>query len=164
MKILEALQNPETKLKWKLEGYWALLTLVVTFFSLYPILRKAPQYQYVWLIVLFVVVSTTLFRYIFFLKYTPVSHQLFIKAGILTVSIPSFFLLIRAVNAFLTFADIQGIQSQFEYMTAVDNENLTAYVKSVTLFFGTAATLLTGALPFRMMVSIWRQYNKKGSI
>jgi hypothetical protein len=59
--------------------------------------------------------------------------------------------------------DEQGLQSLFEKFSALENDNMTNYIKSETIFFGVGSIIVSAILPIRMVISIWRQYNHKNT-
>ncbi len=58
--------------------------------------------------------------------------------------------------------DEQGLQTLFENFSATQNDKLSNYLKSETIFFAVGSIIVSTILPIRMLISIWRQYNGKG--
>ncbi|HMG14322.1 MAG TPA: hypothetical protein VK590_02675 [Saprospiraceae bacterium] len=156
--------DPSYKLKVKLELYWILATVVLIVGVMYPIYRNIDNYPFFWINVVFIAVFMSFIRYILFLKYTLIAHKLWAKLIILAISFPIIIFLVASFNSFRNYIDEQGIQSFFEKLSAQDNEHISSYIKNETIFFSVGSILVSVALPFRMLISVWRQINKKGNI
>lgn len=144
--------------------YWIIATIILIIGVMYPIISTVDNYRFFWTNILFVFVFATLFRYIFLLKYTLIAYNLKIKLAVLAISFPLIILLIARFNDFRNYIDEQGIQSLFEHLSAKQNDSLSNYIKNETIFFSVASIMVSIMLPIRMLISVWRQYNKKLSI
>ena len=147
-------------LKAKLEFIWWVITAVVICGILYPIYVTDLSYPFWYHNILFIIVSITLTRYIFLLKYTWLAQRHKIKLVLLFLSIPSIFYLISTLNFFQTFMDAHGLESLFNNHPLKFINHLTKYIRSEMLFFGTASLISAVIFPFRMLVSIWRNRNR----
>jgi hypothetical protein len=152
------------RLKIKLELYWILATLILIVGVMYPIENSIDHYFFFWTNVVFIAVFMSFLRYVLFLKYTLIANVLWAKLLFLAISFPIIIFLISRFNDFRNYIDEQGIQSLLEKLSARDNENISTYIKSETIFFSVASIIVTAALPFRMLISVWRQINKKHNV
>lgn len=74
------------------------------------------------------------------------------------------FLLVEALIGFQTFID----ENSYEGLLAYSQEKLSndqqykiaEYIKKEVLFFGAASIIASLALPFRLVLSLWRGYNR----
>lgn len=80
------------------------------------------------------------------------------------ISIPMIFLLIEGLVGFQTFVDENSYEGLLAYSSeAMSNDQqykIAEYIKKEVLFFGSASIIASLALPFRLVVSIWRGYNR----
>lgn len=148
------------KLSIQLEILFWLFTAVVVVAFAYPILKTGAEFPFYVMLALFITVFITLTRYIFMLKFTFLSHRKWVKAGIIAVSVPFVFFLISQLNAFQTFYNEHGLDQFFRFMPLVERIDLQNYIRTLMTFFGTASIVAAIIFPFRMMISIWRNFNK----
>lgn len=155
-------------LKIQLEIIWWLVTAVIAFLVVRPMLDKFVDYEFLYSNVLFVVVFITYARYIFLLKFTFLSHVRIVKLLLIFASIPLVFHLVNEISAFQNFLDNEGLVSFNRYfepgITFEERKSLLTYLRQEMIFFGVASVIAAVIMPFRMLVSIWRVYNKKGTV
>lgn len=155
-------------LKLQLEIVWLLMTALVAYLVVYPLLDSFVQYGYLYSNILFVCIFITYTRYIFLLKHTFLAHLLWIKLGLIFINIPLIFHLIEHIQGFQTFLDNEGLNSTAKYFkSGLDLEyqqTLLAYMQRELIFFGTSSVVVSILLPLRMVLSIWRVYNKTGAV
>lgn len=153
----------KSRLKIVFEILWNVMISLICLLVVWPIFQKVNGYPFLWTNIAFVLVFFTFTRYIFFLRYTYLSGSILLKLVLLVVSTFLFFILYYHFTNFRNFMDEQGLQSLFENLSAEDNFRLTRYIKGETIFFGVASILVSAILPVRLLISVWRQYNKKGT-
>ena len=162
------LDKKQFYLKLQLEIILCLLTAIITFMVIYPILNNFVKFGFLYSNILFIIVFVTYTRLIFLLKYSLISHVQWIKFLIIFVSIPLVFKLIEWVFNFQSFLQTEGLESYNAYfkpgLSDSTREALLNYMKREFLFFGVAATISAIILPFRMLISFWRVYNKTGKV
>ena len=156
--------DQHTRLKIKLELYWILATIILIIGVMYPIFTAVDNYFFFWINILFIAVFVTFFRYIFFLRYTLIAYNLKLKLLLMVLSFPLLIVLVANFNDFRNYIDEQGIQSLFEHLSFKENDRLSNYIKNETIFFSVSSIIVGVAFPLRMLISVWRQYNKKGTI
>ncbi|MDH3650766.1 MAG: hypothetical protein OEQ53_13865 [Saprospiraceae bacterium] len=146
-----------------LELTWWLITGLATGLVLFPILRQTHSYPFTLTNALFVIVLLTLFRYVFFLRFTFLRHRRLLKIILVFLSIPLIFLLIANLNHFLASVDERSIESFLPIASNEIQSDLAAYIRSEMILFGVGSILISIIFPFRMIISIWRQHNR-GSV
>ncbi|MBK8700626.1 MAG: hypothetical protein IPN29_14285 [Saprospiraceae bacterium] len=113
---------------------------------------------------IFIVLFLTYSRYLFLLKYTPFSHNLWIKLIMLFASIPLLLWLVDDTYDFRRILDETGLEPLINSTNLDTKLNIAKYTKYEYLFFSTGAIITLIMLPFRMMVSIWRVKNNKNGV
>ena len=142
-----------------LEGLWWLVTVAVCYLILQPILEASPEYPFLAINVIFMVVFITFFRHIFFLPYTFLAHQKWVKIVLIFVSPVLVFSLISNLNHVITFIDEHSIQYVLPDLSQQDLSELGTYVKTQIMLSGVGSILVAIILPFRLMLSLWRVRN-----
>ncbi len=153
----------ETKLQWRLEALWWIVTIIAIVAILFPIVSKVPDYRFLVSNVILLLVFITFTRYIFQLKHTFLGTRQKIKAGIMLISLPLTGYIIQSISNFQAFIDENGFAALVKNLTFEEQESLGWYIKTEYLFFGVAALFAVVTLFFRMIISIWR-YRNKGTI
>jgi len=144
----------------RLELIWWIFTFVVLAGVLYPILTKISSYPFLLTNSLFVIIFITFTRYVFLLKHTFMAHKETIKVVIVLIIIPIIFYLVSEVNYFQTFLDERGIDSFMQELPYEKQHGLANYIRSEMLLFGVGSVIITIILPFRLILSVWRNRNK----
>lgn len=155
-------------LKIQLEVIWWLVTAVIAFLVVRPILNKFADYEFLYSNILFVVIFITYARYIFLLKFTFLARLRVVKLLLIFASIPLVFHLVEQISAFQAFLDNEGLVSFNRYfepgITFEQRSNLLTYLRQEMIFFGVASVVAAVIMPFRMLISIWRVHNKRESV
>ncbi len=149
-----------TSAMWRLELLWWLLTVLVAVGLLFPILREIPNYPFLLLNLVFIIVLITFARYIFLLKHTFLAKRQKLKVVLLFLCIPLIFYLINGINYFQTFLDEQGVESFMSDLPFESQAPLAEYIRTEMIFFGVGSLISAVMMPFRMLVSIWRLKNR----
>ncbi|HHH50728.1 MAG TPA: hypothetical protein ENK52_07100 [Saprospiraceae bacterium] len=144
----------------KAEITWWLLTATIVFGVLYPISSSLDNYPFFQVNVIFIIVFITLTRYVFLLKHSFFAHFNFLKIILGIVSVPLIFYLIEHIIDFQIFLDEVGLESFMKYKSLSWRTSMASYIRSEMLLFGVASVIIAIIFPFRMMLSVWRQYNK----
>lgn len=151
------------KLTIQLELLFWLFTVIVVVAFAYPIYKTGAPFPFYPMLCLFIAVFITLTRYIFLMKFTFIAFNKWIKAGLIAISIPFIFYLISQLNAFQTFYDEEGLDQFFRFMPLVERLDLQKYIRAIMIFFATGAIIAAIIFPFRLMISIWRNFNRSSS-
>jgi hypothetical protein len=153
-----------------MEGIWWLLTAIVAFLVVQPLWVDFKRYDFIYELILYVIVFITFARYVFFLKYTFLAYFQKMKFLLIFASIPLIFYLVQEFFEFQDFLERQnsGLQEAEIYfkddMGFQDREDTLAYLSKVYTFFAIAAIITVIITPFRLLKSYWRVYNKTGTV
>jgi len=153
--------DSKQKLSFQLEILFWLFTAIVIVAFVYPIYKTGAAFPFYVTLAMFIAVFITLTRYIFMLKFTFLSHNKWIKAILIAASIPFVFFLISQLNTFQTFYNEQGLDQFFRFMPLIERIDLQNYIRTTIVFFGTASAIAAIIFPFRLMISIWRNFNRE---
>ncbi len=162
------LDKKQFALKLQLEIIWWIITIIITFMVIYPILNNMIKYDFLYSNIVFVVVFITYSRLLFLLKHSFLAHWQWVKFALIFVSIPLIFKLIEWIFNFQSFLQTEGLDSFLSYFKSGISEEarqaVLAYMRREFLFFGVAAVVSAFILPFRLLISFWRVYNKVGKV
>lgn len=140
---------------------WWLTTAIIAIIVLLPIYSTIGEdYFFYKQNIGIIVIAITLMRYIFLLKHHWVSNSKWFKAIFIFAPIPIFFFLIGAFADFQAFSDEKGINSMLTKLPYKNQTALATYIRTEIVLFWSAAVLSNLFLPFRMIISIWREINK----
>ncbi len=143
-----------------LEVLWWFITALIVVSVLFPIWQNVPRYPF-WLTnILFIVVFITFSRLILLMKYSLIANQKMVKVAITLIIVPIVFLLISQLNVFRTFLDEKGPEAVVGSYINGQLDGLVRYIKNEMLFFGTGSIITAILLPFRLVISVWRNYNR----
>lgn len=150
---------PQSK-KLIIEAIWWLITAVIIALVLIPIYNAVPDYPFWGINIIAIAVFITATRYIFLLKYTPISRWQFVKAAIVILSVPLIFNLVNNINYFQTYIDEQGILSFLGHLHPDRLDALEKYIRAEMILFGVGSVVASVILPIRLIRSIWKVRNK----
>lgn len=146
--------------KLQLELFFWVFTFIIAAAVLLPILTTLNTYKF-WLPnIVFVVTAITMTRYLFLLKHTFLAQRQPLKVVVVFLCIPLVFYLVQELNYFQTFLDEEGPEAIVGSGAYGAQANLMTYIRSELILFGVAAVISSVALPFRLLVSVWRTRNR----
>jgi len=140
--------------------FWLFTLILIAAFS-YPIYKTGASFPFYAMLALFITAFITLTRYIFLMKFTFLAYNMWVKAALIAISVPFIFFLINQLNTFQTFIDEEGLDQYFRFMPLVERIDLQKYIRAVMIFFGTGSIIAAIVFPFRLMISIWRNFNRE---
>lgn len=149
--------------KWQLELVWWIFTAVVCVAVLYPIVSKVSGYEFLIPNIVFVVVFITATRHIFLLKHSLIADSRILKVILIIACIPIIAYLLQHITDFQTFLDNlneTGWDTVFGDQSLAKQREIRNYMRTEMLFFGTGAVISAIVFPLRMILSIWRQWNR----
>ncbi len=156
----------QKKLLLTLELVFWVVTAVIAFGILRPIVVKIADFPFLWQNGFAIVIFVTYTRYAFLWKYNLLSNSLVTRLIFVFSSIPLVFYLVQNLNGFQGYIDDFGYDSFMNLLKKpiadLDKVSLLKYIRSEFVFFSTGAILSAILLTFRMIMSIWRSRNKKG--
>ncbi len=157
----------QSKAKLNLELLWWALTAVVVFAVIFPLKSQVPGYGFTFQNTLFIVVFITVTRYLFLLQHTFLARIQWLKIALTFVCIPLIFKMVEYITGFQTFMDYM---TDVEKRTYFGNKSLDAelqwetFLKTEMLLFGVGAVIAAVLFPFRMIISVWRQWNGRSIV
>jgi heme/copper-type cytochrome/quinol oxidase subunit 2 len=145
-----SLDKKQLKLKIQLELVWWVFSSIVLLFVTYPIFSTLKSYDFWISNILFVLIFVTYSRHIFFLKHSFLAQQQVFKFILIFASIP------------LIFKSVEWLFDYQHFIQTDGNEKLKTvnYISSQYMFFAVATVISAIILPFRLLISYWRVYNK----
>jgi len=139
---------------------WIVFTSILLITILYPIKASlGGNYPFYASNALFIFLTLVGIHFIFFLEYSIIRRTVWIKVAIIFL-IP--FLLIFIIDKyflFIEFNNLAGLKSIMTHLGHGEQLQMEKYIRSVTVFFGVGAIISSIAVIFRMIISIWRQFN-----
>lgn len=154
-----------TKLKLQVEAMWWIVTLIVAYAVTYPINSYMAEQAFLYENYLFVIIFITYTRYIFLLKHTFLAYLQPLKVILIFASIPLVFYLVELISGFQNFVDNKGLESYnaffIEGISESKRDEISSYLSREIIFFGVSSIVVAVLMPFRMLISFWRVYNKK---
>ena len=152
--------NKEQSLSIRMEIVWWIFTAVFVFAVLLPILKNVDNYPFLFSNILFIIVFITFARYIFLLKHTFLANRQILKVIIFFLCIPLFSYLVNELTSVRTYLDENGIDAVVQNLDYDNHWNFANYIKTEMYFFGAASLVVTALLPFRLLLSVWRNRNR----
>ncbi len=146
--------------KWFAELIWILLSIFLSLIALIPMYVYQVDYPFVHINMLFIIGFVNFTRWLFLWKYTPYAWYIPLKLVLVFVMIPVIFTGFNKFFEFRIFLDDIGLQEILTQCSERDQRNLSLYIRSEMIFFGTAYILASSLVPFKMIWSIWKQYNR----
>lgn len=143
-----------------IELLWWLITAVITFAILLPIWQKINEFPFWTANIIFIVVFITYTRLIFLTRYSFLAFNNKVKFVFIAITVPVVFLLINQLNYFQTFLDENGPASIVGKRPLQEELSMIGYVHKEITFFATASIITAIIMPFKMVISIWRNHNK----
>ncbi|WMX14778.1 MULTISPECIES: hypothetical protein [unclassified Aureispira] len=153
-----------------MELIWWLLTAVVAWIVTKPLWSEFVRQEFIYELILFIIIFITYTRYLFLLKYTFLSHFQIGKFILIFASIPLTFYLIQMFFNYQDFLERQsdGMEEYQIYfrsdITFSEHGKVLAYMTKVYSFFALSAIIAVVISPFRLLLSFWRVYNKVGTV
>lgn len=165
---MSTLEKRQFTLKLQMEILWWVVTAIIAFIVVYPMANNMIRYDFLFPNILFVLIFITYTRLIFLLKHTFLAYWQIAKFVLIFASIPLIFKLVEYIFLFQDFLEIEGLQNFEAYfdntLDREERETILNYIRREYLFFGVGSVLSAIILPFRLLISFWRVYNKKGNV
>jgi hypothetical protein len=165
---MTSLNTQSTKIKVQIELISWLITALITGIAIMPLIGQFTDNQFIASNVLFIIIFITYFRHIFLLKYTFLANLQKLKVLLIFLSIPIIFFLVETFMVFQDFLDNDGLISFYDYfrkdITESEVGKTLNYMRREYLFFAIGSIICVTVLPFRLLISYWRVYNKTGRV
>lgn len=151
----------------RLELVWWLITAVIAYFVLSPILQRFAHYPFLWINVFYIAVLVAYSRHIFLLKHTFLADAPSrFKVGMIFFSIPLIAFNMQMLWEFQTYIDNGGHDTLFEHLKpsqpldALGRQKLLDYIYTEMFFFGVGSIVVGLLLPLRMVIAIFRRKHR----
>ena len=146
---------------WILELVWFIATFILVILVILPIRSEIFGFPHEKANIFFIIVFTTLIRWLLFLKNTPFSKIQLIKAFIGLGAVWMALYSLRQFGLFQNFIDEKGIESLTLHLPEARQIALQKYIISEFIFFSIGTIMVCIMMPIRMLISIWRTHNLK---
>lgn len=145
----------------RLELLFLLLAVFLTIAVLFPMLFFKVDFPFMIKNAILVFISVLLFKHIFFLSHSWIDRYQKLKIALIPFSVALIFILIRLLNGFTTFADEMPLADLMEHLPFSQQHFLSRYIKVEFIASAVVAISLAIIFPFRMLVSVWREVNRR---
>jgi len=105
-------------------------------------------------------IAVTFMRYIFLMKHHWLTASKWIKAVFIFIPIPILFFLLGARYDFQAFYDEKGLESMMDHLSIKKQNQMSLYIRTEMLLFWVAAFVSNIFMPFRMIISIFREMHR----
>lgn len=128
--------------------------------SLWPIYSNELDYPFYLNNFVFILTPIFFLRYIFFIKFTFIENTLIPKLLFIPLAIVLIIYSYRGFNEFVNFYNDNGIFYSLEKFDLKKQDFLSTYINRQYIFFAVLSMIVSIIMPFRMLISVWRVYNK----
>lgn len=150
----------ENQTKLNLAGLWILAMILLPVISLWPIYSNELDYPFYLNNFVFILTPIFFLRYIFFIKFTFIENTLLPKLLFIPLAIVLIIYSYRGFNEFVNFYNDNGIFYSLEKFDLKKQDFLSTYINRQYIFFAVLSMIVSIIMPFRMLISVWRVYNK----
>lgn len=150
----------ENQTKLNLAGLWILAMILLPVISLWPIYSNELDYPFYLNNFVFILTPIFFLRYIFFIKFTFIENTLIPKLLFIPLAIVLIIYSYRGFNEFVNFYNDNGIFYSLEKFDLKKQDFLSTYINRQFIFFAVFSMIVSIIMPFRMLISVWRVYNK----
>lgn len=143
----------------RLEVIFWILTALVAFGVIYPIVSRVAYYPFLQTNIIYIVTFITVTRYLFLLRFTFLARRQVLKTALVFVFVILIFYLVQELNYFQTFIDEQGMAAIVGNLPYERQDDMGRYIHSQMLLFGVGSIISSVLFPFRLIISVWRTRN-----
>ena len=156
--------------KLTMELIWWLISAIVVIKVVQPLWKEFVRYDFIYELIMFIIIFITYTRYLFFIRYTFLAHAQIVKIILIFLSLPFIFYLWEVFFNYQSFLEKQ-MEGMIEFeiyfrsdINFVERNETLQYLSTMYNFFGCSSILAVFISPFRLLVSFWRVYNKTGRV
>ena len=156
--------------KLTMELIWWLITAIVVTIVVQPLWKEFVKYDFIYELIMFIIIVITYTRYLFFIKYTFLAHAQIVKVILIFGSLPFIFYLWQVFFNYQSFLEKQ-MEGMIEFkiyfrsdISFKERSQTLNYLSYYYKFFGWSSIFAVFISPFRLLVSFWRVYNKTGRV
>ena len=144
-----------------LEIIWGIVTVIAVILFILPIYNAiGDKYNFYTPNIFYIIVFITFTRLIFLLQHTLIAKNRMLKLAFVFIPIPLFFYTMDSLFDFQNFLDNQDHIRMVDHLSMERAIEILDYTKYQFLFFAIGTFIVLFLLPVRMIISIWRGYNK----
>jgi hypothetical protein len=158
--------NVETKAKLVVELVWWVFTIAIVGLVIWPVYKVFQVIPYLGDNILFIVAAITFSRYTFLLKQTFFVNSTPIKIFMIFLCLPLVLTVANRIHVLQVYLDQIGMSGFHDFVRPnVSHDTLrwgVLYFSQEYFFFGVTAVVAAVTFAGRMILSIWRAYNKEG--
>lgn len=137
-----------------------ILLILLPIAVLWPVFSNGVDYIFYFHNILLIILSALYVRYIFFLEFTWIKNTIIPKLILMFAGIFSAVYSYYILNKFTGFYNENGIYHALNSMELSKQYLLGNYIYRQFIFFA-SFTIVTGIIiPVRMLISVWRVFNK----
>ncbi|MBK9720653.1 MAG: hypothetical protein IPO78_03425 [Saprospiraceae bacterium] len=149
-----------TNNRWFVEGIWIVSSFAFAFIILLPIQIYNIKFPFITTNIAFIVGFSLFCRWIFLWKFTPYAWSKILKLVLIFIFIPLTFVGINKFYDFRIYLDEIGLQELVPHLGVSEQTSMILYMRNEMIFFGTSFIITASIIPFIMIWSIWKQYNR----
>lgn len=146
--------------KLSLEAMWWLATAIIVGLVMYPILSATTRHPAPWQNIAYIVAAVTFSRYLFLLPTTLIAKNQRSKVIFMFICLPLIPVFWVWLTEFRSFIDERNVEDLLPDVMPEDHAGLLGYLNSEMIFFCMAAIISAILLPIRLVISLWRTYNR----
>ncbi len=147
-------------LYWRFELLWWIITVLVAGVVLAPMIIEVKDYPFIFINALYIITFITVTRYIFLLHLTFLAHRQRIKVAFVFLFLPFIFFQVEQLSLFQEFLDNEGAIALVASLPTTSQVGMASYIQSQMLLFAVGSIISSVLFPIRLLVSVWRNYNK----
>lgn len=153
-----------------MELVWWLITAITAFIITQSLWGYFKRYDFIYELILYIIVFITFARYVFFLKYTFLAYFQKMKFLLIFISLPLIFYMVQEFFEFQDFLERQngGLEEAELYfkdtVSFQERYAVLEYLSKRYTFFAVAAIIAVVITPFRLLKSYWRVHNNTGTV
>lgn len=145
------------------ELIWWVITLMIAFAVVYPILQKI-DYIFIKMNMFFVFLTITYFRWTVSIRHLPFLQPVWVRFALFALNVSLFVFLMGEEQKFLMRVDnffVEDFGMAWKAMSLVEAEKLLKYIYNEIVLFGTSALIMIFLFNARIIVSAWQFYKHK---
>lgn len=153
-----------------MELVWWLITAITAFIITQSLWGYFKRYDFIYELILYIIVFITFARYVFFLKYTFLAYFQKMKFLLIFISLPLIFYMVQEFFEFRDFLERQNgglIEAELYFKDEIsfqERYGILEYLSKMYTFFAVAAIITVIIAPFRLLKSYWRVHNNTGTV
>ena len=146
---------------YRLEFLFLILAAAFALILVFPIYYAGVDFPFLIKNIIIIFIGVILFKHIFFLKYSWINKYQKLKIALIPLSVPLVIILVRTLNGFTTFIDEMPMADLMPELDYERQKFFSQYIRIEYIAVCVVAIAASIILPFKLLVSIWREVNRK---